>query len=41
VFLNNLLDGKGTPLRAWEQNPTTQRVLLSDMFADWLAQYVP
>jgi Pectinacetylesterase len=41
TFLNNLLDGKGTPLRAWEEKPTTQRVLLSDMFADWLAQYVP
>ena len=41
VFLNNLLDGKGTPIRAFEANPTTQRVLLSDMFADWLAPLVP
>ena len=41
VFLNNLLDGKGTPIRAFESNPTTQRVLLSDMFADWLAPLIP
>lgn len=41
VFLNNLLDGKGTPIRAFEANPTTQRVLLSDKFADWLAPLVP
>lgn len=41
VFLDNLLDGKGTPIRAFEQNPTTQRVLLSDMFADWIAPLIP
>ncbi len=41
VFLNNLLDGKGTPIRAFEANPMTQRVLLSDIFADWIAPLIP
>ncbi|HET6788874.1 MAG TPA: pectin acetylesterase-family hydrolase [Aquabacterium sp.] len=41
VFLDNLLDGKGPVLRSYETKPTTQRVLLSDMFADWLAPLVP
>lgn len=41
TFLDNLLDGKGTPIRAFEQNPTKQRVLLTDMFADWIAPLVP
>jgi hypothetical protein len=41
VFLNDLLDGKGPLIRAFETNPTTQRVLLSDMFADWLAPLIP
>ena len=34
TFLDNLLDGKGTPIRAYEDKPTAQRVLLSDWFAD-------
>jgi hypothetical protein len=41
VFLDNLLDGKGPVLRSYEATPTTQRVLLSDMFADWLAPLIP
>ncbi|MEY2839237.1 MAG: hypothetical protein RJB60_1536 [Pseudomonadota bacterium] len=41
VFLNDLLDGKGPLIRAFEANPTTQRVLLSDKFADWLAPLIP
>lgn len=40
-FLDNLLDGKGAVMRAYEENPTTQRVLLSDMFADWIAPLIP
>jgi Pectinacetylesterase len=41
TFLDNLLDGKGPVMKVFEKNPTEQRVLLSDKFADWLAQYVP
>lgn len=41
VFVDNLLDGKGTPIRAFEENPTAQRVLLSDLFADWIAPLIP
>ena len=41
VFLDNLLDGKGPVMRSYETNPTTQRVLLSDMFADWIAPLIP
>ncbi|MBC7700617.1 pectin acetylesterase-family hydrolase [Aquabacterium sp.] len=40
-FIDNLLDGKGPVMRAYETKPTTQRVLLSDMFADWLAPLIP
>jgi hypothetical protein len=40
-FVDNLLDGKGPVMRAYETNPTTQRVLLTDMFADWIAKLVP
>ena len=35
AFVDNLLDGTGPVMRAWEANPTSQRVLLSDWFADW------
>lgn len=35
-FVDNLLDGQGTPMRAFERNPTSQRVLLSDWIADKL-----
>jgi len=41
VFIDNILDGKGPVLRSYESKPTTQRVLLSDMFADWLAPLIP
>ena len=34
TFVDNLLDGKGTPIRAYEDTPTSQRVLISDWFAD-------
>jgi hypothetical protein len=34
VFVNNLLDGEGPVMRAYENNPPKQRVLLSDLFAD-------
>ena len=34
TFVDNLLDGKGTPIRAFEDNPTSQRILLRDWFAD-------
>jgi hypothetical protein len=40
-FVDNLLDGKGPVMRAYETTPTTQRVLLSDMFADWIAPLIP
>lgn len=40
-FVDNLLDGTGPVMRAWEANPTSQRVLLSDWFADWLAPLIP
>ena len=40
-FVDNLLDGTGPVMRAWESNPTSQRVLLSDWFADWLAPLIP
>ena len=33
--------GKGAVMRAYEENPTTQRVLLSDMFADWIEPLIP
>ena len=33
--------GKGAVMRAYEETPTTQRVLLSDMFADWIAPLIP
>ncbi|RZI84603.1 MAG: hypothetical protein EOP38_08610 [Rubrivivax sp.] len=41
VFVDNLLDGTGPVLRAEELNPTTQRVYLSDWFADWIAPFIP
>jgi len=41
AFVDNLLDGKGPVMRAFEQNPTSQRVLLSDWFADWIAPLLP
>jgi hypothetical protein len=41
TFLNDLLDGTGPVMKVFEKNPTEQRVLLSDKFADWIAQYVP
>ena len=40
-FVDNLIDGKGSPMRAFEQNPTSQRVLLSDWFADLIAPLLP
>lgn len=40
-FVDNLIDGKGTPMRAFEKNPTSQRVLLSDWFADLIAPLLP
>lgn len=40
-FVDNLIDGKGTPMRAFEKNPSSQRVLLSDWFADLIAPLVP
>lgn len=40
-FVDNLIDGKGTPIRAFEKNPTSQRVLLSDWFADLIAPLLP
>lgn len=40
-FVDNLLDGTGPVMRAWESNPTSQRVLLSDWFADWIAPLIP
>ncbi|WP_298008922.1 pectin acetylesterase-family hydrolase [uncultured Aquabacterium sp.] len=40
-FVDNLLDGTGPVMRAWESNSTSQRVLLSDWFADWLAPLIP
>ncbi|MFN3885612.1 MAG: pectin acetylesterase-family hydrolase [Aquabacterium sp.] len=40
-FVDNLLDGTGPVMRAWESNPTSQRVLLSDWVADWLAPLIP
>jgi hypothetical protein len=41
TFLNNLLDGTGPVMKAYEAKPTSQRVLLWDLFADWLAPLVP
>ena len=41
AFVDNLLDGKGPVMRAFEANPTSQRVLLSDWFADWIAPLLP
>lgn len=41
AFVDNLLDGKGPVMRAFELNPTSQRVLLSDWFADWIAPLLP
>ena len=35
-FVDNLLDGTGPVMRAYESKPTAQRVLLSDWFADVL-----
>lgn len=40
-FVDNLLDGSGPVMRAYEHNPTSQRVLLSDWFADLLAPLIP
>jgi len=40
-FVDNLIDGKGTPIRAFEKAPTSQRVLLSDWFADLIAPLLP
>jgi hypothetical protein len=40
-FVDNLIDGKGTPMRAFEKNPTSQRVLISDWFADLIAPLLP
>lgn len=40
-FVDNLIDGQGTPIRAFEKNPTSQRVLLSDWFADLIAPLIP
>jgi hypothetical protein len=40
-FVDNLIDGGGTPIRAFEKNPTSQRVLLSDWFADLIAPLLP
>lgn len=40
-FVDNLLDGKGTPIRAYESQPLSQRVLLSDWFADLIAPLLP
>ena len=40
-FVDNLIDGRGTPIRAFEKNPTSQRVLLSDWFADLIAPLLP
>lgn len=40
-FVDNLIDGKGTPIRAFEKNPTSQRVLISDWFADLIAPLLP
>ncbi len=40
-FVDNLLDGTGPVMRAYEAKPTAQRVLLSDIFADWLAPLIP
>jgi hypothetical protein len=40
-FVDNLLDGKGAVMRAYETKATTQRVLLTDLFADWIAPLVP
>lgn len=40
-FVDNLIDGKGTPMRAFEKNPSSQRVLLSDWFADLIAPLLP
>jgi len=41
AFVDNLLDGRGPVMRSFEKNPRAQRVLLSDMFADWLAPLIP
>jgi Pectinacetylesterase len=41
VFIDNILDGKGPVLRSYESKPTKQRVLLSDLFADWIAPLIP
>ncbi|MBI2733657.1 MAG: hypothetical protein HYX44_10260 [Aquabacterium sp.] len=41
VFLDNLLDGTGPVLRAEELNPPAQRVYLSDVIADGLADLIP
>lgn len=40
-FVDNLIDGKGTPIRAFEKTPTSQRVLISDWFADLIAPLLP
>lgn len=40
-FVDNLIDGKGTPIRAFEKNPTSQRVLISDWVADLIAPLLP
>ena len=40
-FVDNLLAGKGPVMRAFETQPLSQRVLLSDWFADWIAPLLP
>jgi hypothetical protein len=40
-FVDNLLDGKGPVMRAYETQPLSQRVLLSDWFADLIAPLLP
>jgi len=41
TFVDNIIDGKGPVMRAYEHNPTSQRVYLSDMFADLIAPLIP
>ncbi|MFZ4550218.1 MAG: pectin acetylesterase-family hydrolase [Aquabacterium sp.] len=41
TFLDNLLDGSGPVMRAFENNRSHARVLLSDMLADLLAKILP
>ena len=41
VFVNNLLDGSGPVMRAYETNRSHNRILLSDILADLLAKILP